>query len=108
MNAIHNMHHSQRYQAELGEDLPQASIERAAWKALCGDAMADLKALDPLGWEAWYDANVEDGGWQHIAEQVIARVTELTKTRKHMLAIGKHSEGHTEIISKSAAQNFYR
>jgi hypothetical protein len=42
----------------------------------CGDALATLKAIDP-GWERWYDDNVHDGPWGHIARQVWARVYEL-------------------------------
>lgn len=44
----------------------------------CGDAMIELRKLDPAGWEKWYDENVTDGSFRHITKQVLARIAELT------------------------------
>ena len=41
----------------------------------CAATMAELKQLDPIGWEGWYDANVvEANNWRGITEQVKARI----------------------------------
>jgi hypothetical protein len=104
MGTIFNMISMHRSEA-LREELREAQLQRSFWKEACGDAMADLKALDPQGWKAWYDLDVEDGSWQHITEQVRARVNELLATRKHLLAVGTCNKGKVTIIASPDAQS---
>lgn len=55
--------------------LEAARVERERVKAALGDAMSDLKTLDPLGWESWFDSDaVPEGPYAVILPVILARV----------------------------------
>ena len=60
------------------------ALMKAHWRAECASALSDLKALDPQGWERWYDMEVADGNARFIAEQVRKRIEDLEDPRSFM------------------------
>lgn len=56
-------------------------LSRAYWKQRLAIAMADLKHLDPTGWEAWFDSPAvpERGTEKSRALIIEARIRELAK-----------------------------
>lgn len=65
---------AQTARREFIESIASATGNSRADRLNCGDAMTELRRVDPEGWERWYDENVTDGSFRHIARQVWARV----------------------------------
>lgn len=69
-----NSRHMQ-YMRELEEE---ARKQKVCLALDLGDALNELRELDPRGWEKWYDENVPDGAtYAEILPLVQARVAEL-------------------------------
>jgi hypothetical protein len=76
---------------------------RNNWREECADAMAELKQLDPNGWEKWFDANVTDGGWAHITNQVRRRVNDM---REFIAEIEAQAADAADLLATQEAARF--
>lgn len=82
---ILTMHRTQALNEQLAEFRFETSVSvdfiralmNVHWRAECANALDELKEIDPLGWERWYDMEVDDGGWRYITEQVRKRIDAL-------------------------------
>lgn len=65
-----------RFEAQVTVNFIKALMS-LHWRAECAEAMSCLKEIDPLGWERWYDMDVQDGSWREITIQINTRIQAL-------------------------------
>jgi|GEM_PF-2664118 len=86
-------------ETQMEQNLKQAEkkkLRRSYWWQRLANAMANLKALDPAGWEAWFDSDAvpEYGTEKSRALLVEARVRDLGgKNRPAMQAVARLYKG---------------
>lgn len=64
----HHMNYVMDWTADLREHQEAEAERRAELKEKFGDALNELKAADPIGWEAWYDDDRNVPDWSNWGE----------------------------------------
>lgn len=83
---------------QMEHNLKQAEnkkLRRSYWWQRLALAMADLRSIDPQGWEAWFDSDAvpEYGSEKSRALLVEARVREIAKSRPSVRAVARLYRG---------------